>query len=405
MAQSQGVVVNEGSLEIDNHGNFNPKGHKLRNTLIVVGIAAATIATMGAAGVFAAGGGIGGGVAGGTGAGVAAGAGGGVGAGLGATGGVLAGLPGSALGVGAGSAMAGAAMPAGAALAGLAGSGAGVAGAAPSMGAVTLNAAGVPTMAASTGVSAAMPAAASTGALGTAGTVGSVGAGLSQLGSNAADMADNSGQDVGRGDFGNDPAGNEEGFSNESPNGNEEGFSQSGSKLNDVAKWANRLKGVTDQFRSGGSNDSGPNPEDVRAANEANMMSLNRRGDTEINQRGPSSDQIALGNIMRAGNRANWKDVAPGADGQPGISIDPQTRALYQSYSDEMKRRMGAGEPLTMSGVPKATAEELALAAQARRGAKLNPAQKVQRGMDQFGNYVDTAGKVIDVGSKIASFF
>jgi hypothetical protein len=77
---------------------------------------------------------------------------------------------------------------------------------------------------------------------------------------------------------------------------------------------------------------------------------------------------------------------------------------MYQSYSDEMKRRMSAGEPLTMSGVPKATAEELALAAQARRGAKLNPAQKVQRGMDQFGNYVNTAGKVINIGSKIASF-
>src|SRR5438094_9364881 len=53
MAQAQGVVVDEGNMEVDDHGNFNPKGHKLRNTLIVAGIAAATIATMGAAGVFA----------------------------------------------------------------------------------------------------------------------------------------------------------------------------------------------------------------------------------------------------------------------------------------------------------------------------------------------------------------
>lgn len=52
-AQAEGVVVDEGDMEVDNHGNFNPKGHKLRNTLIVAGIAGATLATLGAAGAFA----------------------------------------------------------------------------------------------------------------------------------------------------------------------------------------------------------------------------------------------------------------------------------------------------------------------------------------------------------------
>jgi hypothetical protein len=51
-AQANGVVVDEGHMEVDPSGNFNPIGHKLRNTLIVAGIAAATIATMGAAGAF-----------------------------------------------------------------------------------------------------------------------------------------------------------------------------------------------------------------------------------------------------------------------------------------------------------------------------------------------------------------
>jgi hypothetical protein len=51
-AQANGVVVDEGDMEVDNHGNFNPKGHKLRNVLVVAGIAGAAIATMGAAGVF-----------------------------------------------------------------------------------------------------------------------------------------------------------------------------------------------------------------------------------------------------------------------------------------------------------------------------------------------------------------
>lgn len=43
-AQQNGVVVDEGDMEIDKAGNFNPKGHKLRNTLIVAGIAGAALA-------------------------------------------------------------------------------------------------------------------------------------------------------------------------------------------------------------------------------------------------------------------------------------------------------------------------------------------------------------------------
>jgi hypothetical protein len=81
LAQANGFVVDEGNIEVDNHGNFNPKGHKLRNTMIVIGIAAATVATLGAAGVFAAGAagagaGAGGAAAGGAGAAGAAGGGG-----------------------------------------------------------------------------------------------------------------------------------------------------------------------------------------------------------------------------------------------------------------------------------------------------------------------------------------
>jgi hypothetical protein len=52
-AQAHGFVIDEGDMQIDNSGNIDKKGHKLRNTLIVAGIAGATIATMGAAGVFA----------------------------------------------------------------------------------------------------------------------------------------------------------------------------------------------------------------------------------------------------------------------------------------------------------------------------------------------------------------
>lgn len=40
LAQGMGAVVDEGDMEVDPAGNMNPKGHKLRNTLIIAGAAA-----------------------------------------------------------------------------------------------------------------------------------------------------------------------------------------------------------------------------------------------------------------------------------------------------------------------------------------------------------------------------
>lgn len=40
LAQANGAQVDEGDLEIDPGGNFNPKGHKLRTGLIIAGLAA-----------------------------------------------------------------------------------------------------------------------------------------------------------------------------------------------------------------------------------------------------------------------------------------------------------------------------------------------------------------------------
>ncbi len=53
-AQANGIIVDEGhnGQEVDDSGNFHAKSHALRNTLIVAGIAAAALATAGAAGVF-----------------------------------------------------------------------------------------------------------------------------------------------------------------------------------------------------------------------------------------------------------------------------------------------------------------------------------------------------------------
>jgi hypothetical protein len=123
-AQSQGVVVDEGDMEVDNHGNFNPKGHKLRNTLVVAGIAGAALATAGLAGAFGGAAAGGGSAATGAGSGIA-GLGGGVG--LGETGAVT-GLAGSGFGGAAGAVGAGSAAGAGAGIAGVAPTGGGVLG-------------------------------------------------------------------------------------------------------------------------------------------------------------------------------------------------------------------------------------------------------------------------------------
>jgi len=49
LAQANGAVVDEGHIEVDPAGNFNPKGHKLRNTLIGLGVGGAAALTGGAA--------------------------------------------------------------------------------------------------------------------------------------------------------------------------------------------------------------------------------------------------------------------------------------------------------------------------------------------------------------------
>lgn len=82
-AQQNGVQVDEGNIEIDDTGNFNPKGHKLRNALIGGAIGAG--AAFGAPALIGA---LGGGGAAGAGGAAAAGS---AGAGAGAAGGAMAG--------------------------------------------------------------------------------------------------------------------------------------------------------------------------------------------------------------------------------------------------------------------------------------------------------------------------
>ena len=57
LAQANGVQVDQGNIEVDPAGNFNPIGHKLRNGLIAAGLGGAAIAAPFALGALAGGGG------------------------------------------------------------------------------------------------------------------------------------------------------------------------------------------------------------------------------------------------------------------------------------------------------------------------------------------------------------
>lgn len=50
LAQANGVQIDQGAIEVDAGGNLNPKGHKLRNTLIGAGVTAAALTGAGALG-------------------------------------------------------------------------------------------------------------------------------------------------------------------------------------------------------------------------------------------------------------------------------------------------------------------------------------------------------------------
>jgi hypothetical protein len=107
LAQANGMRVDEGSIEVDPAGNFNPIGHKLRNGLIAGGIAGAAIAAPFAIGALSGAAGAGGAA---TAAGGAAGYGGVAVPSMGVAGGIMPGAAATAAGtagVGGGAAAAG----------------------------------------------------------------------------------------------------------------------------------------------------------------------------------------------------------------------------------------------------------------------------------------------------------
>lgn len=381
LAQSLGAVVDEGGngQEVDDSGNFRAKGHKLRNTLIVAGIAGAALLTMGAAGVL--GGGAGAAAGGAEGAAGAAGATGATEAGVGLAGllpatttvplsaALPAGLTGSAVTAGAG---AGAAAGAGAGLADLAGDSAVLPSTATAAGSAEL-----PAGLAGTDVVAGTPAA--------AGPLAST-----PLAQQAASQA---------------PATNLTGIT---------GATDAGSKLSQLTDAANALKNVGTGIQAINSslhNGSGdPTADRAAAAANENQLAKNRAEGERIAQLGPQADRTALGTIGRAGLIGGMSDFsAPYANSvQPHSTVDPTVKNIYATYLAKMKDAATNGTPLTTFAVPPPTPEELAAHNTAMTGSPTgspNLGQRIANGANAVSNGVNTAANAVNAGKKIYDLF
>lgn len=136
-----------------------------------------------------------------------------------------------------------------------------------------------------------------------------------------------------------------------------------------------------------------PELDAFNAANKENQMAKNRLLETQFNQQGPSVDRTAYGNAARASLLAHFAPSlsADNGFGKKPITVDPSMQAFAQSFYDKLNGRLAAGKPLTLSGVPDPTQEELDARQRAEMGAN-----------GQTGNgFIDTIGKVARVGGAV----
>lgn len=113
----------------------------------------------------------------------------------------------------------------------------------------------------------------------------------------------------------------------------------------------------------------------ITADERAQQAARNRLLESQVAQAGPSVDAAALANVLRSGRLANY--TPPSASSQALFDkygkrlppVDPNSIKFAGTMQEELLRRIQAGEPLTLSGVSKPGAQELADTAAARRAA------------------------------------
>lgn len=111
---------------------------------------------------------------------------------------------------------------------------------------------------------------------------------------------------------------------------------------------------------------------------QAQQEALNRFKEAQLAQSGPAVDAQVINNIQHTGRLAHY--TPPSADatalmekyGRRVSGVDPTTMAAAGTMQAELARRLASGQPMTMSGVPAAGAQEVSDTA-AARSAALNP--------------------------------
>lgn len=135
----------------------------------------------------------------------------------------------------------------------------------------------------------------------------------------------------------------------------------------------------------------------VVAGSMADQAANNRLRETQVGQAGPAVDAQALTNVRTAGRLANYTpppaSVTQGWDtfGKRLPPVDPTTIKFAGDMQAELARRLAAGQPLTLSGVPAAGAQEQADNAAARAAAE-------QGGQSTAG----TVQNVLTTGAQLA---
>lgn len=155
-------------------------------------------------------------------------------------------------------------------------------------------------------------------------------------------------------------------------------------------------------------------PQNSAYANEADQLAKNRFLETPLNQAGPATDAAAQRNMIRAGLIARMDPNSPAlalnGHGLPNLAPSQAGVDFSNSLQTGLSDRMKAGKPLTLSGVPDPTPDELAARAKALDAAGIGSG--VNSTLSKVGGYVNTGVKaaqtaqnVYNIGKGIAGLF
>ncbi len=171
-----------------------------------------------------------------------------------------------------------------------------------------------------------------------------------------------------------------------------------GSQIADMITRAGGLAGGVDTALH-----NGLTPMDrSRAAGAKESALLKQRFDTaNLTPAAVGADRVAFGNMMRAANIANYAPNAHAQElwtkyGQHDLTPTAPAMQFSRTMQDELNRRATAGQPMTMSGVAPASAEDVAAG---------NDAAKLAQGPGGVVGGMQTAGRLASLVPGVMDMF